>query len=140
MKAVVGVLGDTAYADSEKLIKAGQAIRKAITVFTFLDGGTRQHVGAIAQQVYSALQAAGLDPASFGIWGQDALTQQVEVRDENGALTDIETKPVLDAKGEQVYRQSLRYDELSMLLIAAGEAEMQTLAARVAALEAKAGA
>lgn len=140
MKTVVGVLGDGIYADSEKLIKAGQAIRKAISVFTFRDGGSRQHVGAIAQQVYAALSAEGLDPAAFGIWGQDALTQQVEVRDGKGVLTDIETKPVLDNKGQQVYRQSLRYDELSMLLIAAGEAEMQALTARVMALEVKAGA
>lgn len=139
-KTIIGVLGDATYGDSAKLIAAGQVIRKAITVFTFNGGGTRRHVGAIAQQVAAALSAAGLNPADFGIWGQDAMTQQVEVRDEKGVLTGIETKAVTDANGQPVYRQSLRYDELSMLLVAAGEAEMQALTARVAALEAKAGA
>lgn len=139
-KTVIGVIGDVAYGDSAKLIAAGQAIRKAITVFTFNDGGTRQHVGAIAQGVEASLSVAGLIPSDFGIWCQDALTEQVEVRDASGQLTGFEMKPVTDADGNQKYRQSLRYDELAMLLIAAGEAEIQALTARVAALEAKAGA
>lgn len=146
-KTVVGVIGSTSYTDSAKLVSAAKAIRKAITVFTFNDGGTRKHVGAIAQQVEQALSDAGLTPSDFGIWCQDALTKSVEVRDENGVLTSVKTEPALDAHGNQIYRQSLRYDELSMLLIAVGEAEAQENAAalaalttRVAALEAKAGA
>lgn len=146
-KTVVGVIGDSSYIDSTKLITAGKAIRKAITVFTFNDGGTRKHVGAIAQNVEAALTAAGLVPSDFGIWCQDALTEQVAIKDANGTVTGYKEQPVLDASGNQVYRQSLRYDELSMLLIAAGEAEAQensaaltALTTRVTALEAKAGA
>lgn len=146
-KTVVGVLGDTHYADSAKLIAAGTAIRKAITVFTFNDDGTRKHVGAIAQNVQSALTNAGLNPADFGVWCQDALTENVEVKDEKGIIIDYKQQPILDEHGNQKYRQSLRYDELAMLLIAAGEAESQANAAaltaltnRVTALEVKAGA
>lgn len=139
-KTIVGVLGDSAYADSAKLIAAGQVIRKAITVFTFNGEGTRSHVGAIAQKVEAALTDAGLNAADFGIWCQDVLTQQVVVTNAAGRVTGYETKPVIDSNGQQVYRQSLRYDELAMLLIAAGEAETRALTARVATLEAKAGA
>lgn len=146
-KTVVGVLGDTNYADSAKLIAAGTAIRKAITVFIFNDNGKRKHVGAIAQNVQSALTNAGLNPEEFGIWCQDALTENIAVKDENGNIIDYKQQPILDEHGNQKYRQSLRYDELAMLLIAAGEAEAQAnavaltaLTTRVAALEAKAGA
>ncbi|MFT8721513.1 MAG: hypothetical protein ABF443_08250 [Acetobacter malorum] len=139
-KTIVGVLGDSAYAESAKLIAAGQVIRKAITVFTFNGEGTRNHVGAIAQKVEAALTDAGLNAADFGIWCQDVLTQQVAVTNAAGRVTGYKTQPVIDSNGQQVYRQSLRYDELAMLLIAAGEAETRALTARVAALEAKAGA
>lgn len=138
-KTIVGVLGDAAYADSAKLIAAGQAIRKAITVFTFNGEGTRSHVGAIAQKVEAALTDAGLNAADFGIWCEDALTEQVAVTNAAGRVTGYKSQSVVDANGQQIYRQSLRYDELAMLLIAAGEAETRALTARVAALEAKAG-
>lgn len=143
-KTVVGVIGDINYIDSAKLIAAGKAIRKAVTVFTFNDGGTRKHVGAIAQNVASALTEAGLTPSDFGIWCQDALIETIEIKNADGVVTGYKQQPLLDSSGNQVYRQSLRYDELSMLLIAAGEAEAQdtstnlaSLTSRVAALEAK---
>lgn len=110
----------------------------------------RYHVGYIAQAVQSALTSKGIDPSKTALWCNDALTEKVDtpVYDKDGKTrvgTSTVFNPILNADGSQKYRQGLRIDNLQAVLIEAQrrriatlETNYATLAARVAALEAKA--
>ncbi|MEM9705429.1 MAG: DUF2793 domain-containing protein [Pseudomonadota bacterium] len=68
----------------------------------------RTHIGLTAQDVADAFAAEGLDPAVYGIWCQDAI-DRIEDDPESG----VRAKPT----GE--VRQALRYDELTLFILAA---------------------
>ena len=109
---------------SEKRVAA--SLKGLVKKFRFKDAvvtkgdGARIHVGWIAQEVASAFEAEGLDPARYGIVCYDQWNEQSEIRepvlDEAGSPTD-ETIVVqqYQAAGN---RYGVRYDELMAFIIA----------------------
>ncbi|WP_040364484.1 tail fiber domain-containing protein, partial [Commensalibacter intestini] len=100
----------------------------------------RTHSGFIAQQLEAAVKAQGLDPSQFSFWCSSPLTQQVkkEVKLDNGETsTTFESELVKDEDGNQVSQQSLRYEELFVLLLEAIKVKISAFEARLEALEAK---
>ncbi|WP_336946873.1 tail fiber domain-containing protein [Asaia sp. HN010] len=144
-KTILGKIGDPEFAEGLALSRLWDMLTPK--VYTLREDG-RHHVGLIAQDVQRVLTEAGLDPATIGMWGQDDLTQIVDVI---GPITDEETgevtqgvtgqkiAPLTKADGTPVTRQSLRYDELCVAIFAGAKIAMEKLSARVADLEKKNG-
>lgn len=118
---------------SAKLLTIGRKI--PFVVFS-LDDGKRIHAGTIAQIVEKLFTDEGLNAADYGVWCQDALVNTVFSRDDKGQEV-MTSKPVLTPGGAQVYRQSIRYDQLLVLALAAERADRAALEARIVALEGK---
>lgn len=115
-------LSDVSDPEVAALLKVGKAL--SLNVFTFIGGG-RRHTGTIAQNVASAFKAEGLDAASYGVWGEDEVTETV--RNDDGSLT---IKPVLNADGTPKTIQSVRYDELFALVLASMRADIVALSSK----------
>lgn len=102
----------------------------------------RYHVGVIAQEIISTFQSHGLDALSYGIvcyeqWDsqEEVWTTTESVHDEQGNLIkDAET--ILDtpfrAAGDMF---SVRYDELSMFVVAGMSEGMKKLEERLTSIE-----
>lgn len=83
--------------------------------YKFIDGTSgRTHTGFISQYVEEALHQVGLESTDLAFFCKDAMVE--EIRDEEGNV--IETKPLLDENGEQVYFYSLRYEEYIAIMTA----------------------
>lgn len=135
-KTVAGRLTDVSYTDGQKLVAALATVRPTVyqlntSIAEKGAASARYHVGYIAQDVESAIRAAGLDPAKFGMWTKTALFTSSE---KDGKFTQT---PTVDQNGDQVYVQMLRYEEIFPVIAASLSASITTLEARVAALEAK---
>lgn len=156
-KTVIGSLGDAAYTDGQKLAESLFGLDACLFKLnaSIAEKGAdkaRLHAGFIAQQVESAITAAGLDPEDFALWTKNPVykTEMVDtgVKDSAGnPIQTVKSVPVLDASGQQTYTQMLRYEQILCVLfeaaklkIAAQETTLQSLSSRIAALEAKAGA
>lgn len=112
----------------------------------------RLHAGFIAQKVEAALTAAGLDPAKYALWSNSPVIEIVnkptgEKDDKGNDITVSVGVQATNADGTPKYTQMLRYEQIMCILfeaakskIKAQESALSTLAKRVAALEAKAGA
>ncbi|KXV39264.1 hypothetical protein AD942_10925 [Gluconobacter japonicus] len=154
-KTVIGTIGDPAYADSAKLGQVFDAITpKTYTLKAAEDAkgaDARTHIGVIAQDIQSAFAAAGLDAANFGLWGEDASYTEEQIvvpveekfTDAGGKEgvrigTSIQSKrvPEVDAAGKPVMHQSVRYDEIAMLMLGIAKIRIADLEKRLAALEA----
>lgn len=84
----------------------------------------RHHLGYVAQEIAGALSRKGVDPARFGLWCQDELSETVEADD--GELTSRATGR---------FRQALRYDQLLALIDAANRRRLSRIEERLSALE-----
>jgi hypothetical protein len=132
-------------------IAVAKTLATNVRVFRYIDAvakkGTdkaRWHVGMIYEDVVAAFEAQGLDPMRYGIVCADPAFKTVTtpVNDANGkavidpdtgrSATEEKSVPDLDANGAQKQILGLRYQELAQFVLAG-------LAARLAALEAKAG-
>ncbi len=156
-KTVAGSLGDTTYSDGQKLATALFGLDSCLyqlnsSIASKGAANARLHAGFIAQQVEAAITAAGLDPSKFSLWTNTPLIEVVKTdtgkKDADGnEIYSYTRQPKLDSKGNQVYGQMLRYEELFSVLFEACKAKINEqesaitdLTTRVAALEAKAGA
>lgn len=154
-KTVIGTIGDPAYADSVKLAQVFDAITpKTYTLKAAEDAkgaDARTHIGVIAQDIQTAFSDAGLDAANFGLWGEDAAyTDEAVVVPVEEKFTDADGKegirigtsiqskrvPKVDADGKPVMHQSVRYDEIAMLMLGVAKIRITDLEKRLAALEA----
>lgn len=83
---------------SEAELRVAQACKGLVRKFKF-KGGTRKHIGVIAQDVRDAFTAQGLDAHEYGLFCSDTWT-------------DEDT-------GEEVTQLGIRYDELLAFIISA---------------------
>lgn len=148
-KTIIGSLADTSYTDGQKLLAAADAVDAKVyqlnaSITEKSAANARLHIGYIAQEWDAALTNAGLDAGKMGLLISYPLTEQQEktATDADGkTVTYYETVPVYEADGKtQKTGYMLRYDELQCLLLEARKQKQITLEARIAALEAKAGA
>ncbi|WP_349935029.1 tail fiber domain-containing protein [Acetobacter sp. A11-2] len=156
-KTVIGSLGDTSYADGQKLADALFGLDTTMfqlnaSIAEKGAANARLHAGFIAQTVQAAITNAGLDPAKYALWTNSPVyeTTEVDTGKKDSSGNPITTRTVAlkkDAQGNQVYTQMLRYEQILCVLfeaakakITAQESALSALTARVAALEAKAGA
>lgn len=148
-KTIIGSLADTTYADGQKLLAAADAVDAKVyqlnaSIAEKGAANARWHIGYIAQEWETALTNAGLDAGKMGLLISYPLTEQQEktATDADGkTVTYYETVPVYEADGKtQKTGYMLRYDELQCLLLEARKQKQIALEARIAALEAKAGA
>ena len=79
-------------------MKVAQACKGLVKRFKF-KGGTRKHIGVIAQDVRDAFSAEGLDAHEYGLFCSDTWT-------------DEDT-------GEEVTQLGIRYEELLAFIITA---------------------
>lgn len=135
-KTIIGEVGAAGYVEGLAVAQLWNELKPKIYALK-QDG--RHHVGLIAQDVQQALTRVGIDPATFGMWGQDDLTHTINVTDKNGHIIGHKIEPVMNADGSQATRQSLRYDEITISLLAGAKIALEALTARVAALEGKSG-
>lgn len=121
---------------SEALRRVAARIRAGIGVFQWLSSvaakgpdGARRHIGITAQAVQQAFEAEGLSPWDYGLFCADPATEWVEVEParistEAGFPVQIparfEERPKLGPDGVQALRLGVRYDQLLLLLAAAG--------------------
>lgn len=104
----------------------------------------RLHSGFIAQELQEALTKNGLDPSKYAFWIQSPAYDSKEVetgeKDASGqAVTRKEYFLKKDKDGNQVYLQSLRYEELFALLAEAFKQKLNHFETELAALKAKVG-
>lgn len=146
-KTIIGSLGDTNYADGQKLASALFSLDTAMfqlnaSIAAKGAANARLHAGFIAQQVEAAITAAGLDPAKYALWTNSPVYETTEVdtgkKDAQGnAIIENVTSLKKDARGNQVYTQMLRYDQILCVLFEACKAK---IAVQDTALEAKSAA
>lgn len=147
-------------------IAAGVQMGRESILYQWLDkiaaegaGVARLHAGIEAQTVARIMADNGLDVARYGFWCADPLTETEKFVDSwtyekdvtelgpNGqpvvvkrmVTEEFENErhiPVLDGNGAPIIYQSIRYGELSAFVAAAQAAHMDSLEARIAALEA----
>lgn len=158
-KTVVGEAADTSYDEGKKLGDALFAVSPSFYRLKKAEAekgdSARIHSGFIAQNIEKAITDAGLDPAHYALWAKSLHYKDVDepvldengqpVKDKDGQPITARTKaPLLDENGEQVFGQSLRYEELLCTLygaarnrIIAQDKLIADLTARVVALENK---
>jgi hypothetical protein len=99
----------------------------------------RLHAGITAQAVAEAFLAEGLDPARYGLFCADPLTETVAMEEADAAPAGMErsafaarkteTKPVIDENGAPVMRLGVRYDQLFAMALCVLMSEVTTLRA-----------
>ncbi len=105
----------SALSDAEKRVAV--ALRRMIKSYRFSEAvaakgdDARIHIGVIAQEVKEAFEIEGLDGFRYGILCHDEWDSQGAIVDRDGAVL----VPAIEA-GD---RYSIRYDELSLFLLAA---------------------
>lgn len=112
---------------------AALEIKSNIRKFKMLDAveekgfdGARWHFGVGAQSVGDIMRKHGLDPEEYGFWCHDVWDAQPEYTEEWGAEYDEEGKEIRPA-GKRVIKEAkeagetygIRYEELSMFILAA---------------------
>lgn len=103
----------------------------------------RLHSGFIAQELQKAIENQGLDPFDYGLWVQSPAydSKDVETGEINPITGKVETKREYflkkDENNNQVYIQSLRYEEVFSLLAEAFKQKLNTIEMRLSQLEAK---
>lgn len=96
--------------------------------------GARLHAGITAQAVAEAFTAEGLDPARYGLFCADPLTETVAEPDAAPAGAERsafvarrhETRPVVDENGAPVMRLGVRYDQLFAMALCVLMSEITT--------------
>lgn len=146
-------------------VAAGVQLGRVLILYQWKDkvadegaGVARIHAGIEAQTIASIMADHGLDAGRYGFWCADPLMQAetytvastyekdvVELGEDGQPVyakrevtEDVELErqvPVLDEDGEPIIYQSVRYGELSAFIAAAQAAHMDSLEARIAALE-----
>ena len=77
------------------------------------NGGDRIHVGAISQDIESALGNVGMSPEDFSGFCRDLVVNYTY--DEDGNEIEALREPILDENGDKQYTYGLRYEEFIML-------------------------
>lgn len=115
---------------SEAEIAVARKCAKLHRAFRMKDSDSgRIHVGTIAQLVAQAFVDSGLNPNDYGVYCYDKWPSADAQYDENGS----EIVPAV-AGGE---RYAIRYDEFNCFVNAGLNYEIESIEARLAALEAK---
>lgn len=136
-KKIVSALGNEDNVENQKLLDAIYNL----DVHTFKlnyaidkkgEGKARLHNGFIAQEVEKSLKDKGLSASDYGMWIEEKVfeTQDIETgeKDDRGnPVTKRECVFLKDADGNQVYRQSLRYDEIFCVFIQAFKQKLKKL-------------
>ncbi len=102
----------------------------------------RLHSGFIAQELQKALQDRGLDPRKYAFWIE---SPEYDYKEVDSGQKDPQGNPILfkeyflkkDENGNQVYTQSLRYEELFSLLAEAFKQKLLQFEERLTKLENK---
>ena len=79
-----------------------------------LNGGDRIHIGAIAQQVKEAMDAAGLEDADLSAYCRSQHIDTVEYDRPDGVHV-VNDVPAFDEHGNPIYDYGLRYGEFTLL-------------------------
>lgn len=139
---------------TENEIQAAQALSKEIGAYKFLSSiaekgdAAREHIGMTVQRAIEVMESFGLNPFNYGFICYDEWDQQTEtipaveavdaVLDEAGNIVT----PAVEAKPEEIKvireagnRYSFRMDELSMFIARGVSAKLESIEARLAALE-----
>jgi len=139
---------------TENEILAAQALSKEIGAYKFLKSieekgdAAREHIGMTVQRAIEVMESFGLVPFNYGFICYDEWDQQTEtipaveaveeVLDEAGNVVT----PAVEAKPEEIKvireagnRYSFRMDELSMFIARGVVARLESVEARLSALE-----
>lgn len=139
---------------TENEIQAAQALSKEIGAYKFLSSiaekgdAAREHIGMTVQRAIEVMESFNLNPFNYGFICYDEWDQQTEtipaveavdaVLDEAGNIVT----PAVEAKPEEIKiireagnRYSFRMDELSMFIARGVSAKLESIEARLAALE-----
>ena len=139
---------------TENEILAAQALSKEIGAYKFLSSiaakgdAAREHIGMTVQRAIAVMESFGLNPFNYGFICYDEWDQQTEtipaveaveeVLDEAGNVVT----PAVEAKPEEIKvireagnRYSFRMDELSMFIARGVVARLESVEARLSALE-----
>ena len=136
-------------------LTAAKQIAKEIGGYKFLSSiaekgdAAREHIGLTVQKAIEIMTANGLDPFNYGFICYDEWTEQTEtipaveakesVLDDDGNVIEeaVEAKPeeikVIQEAGN---RYAFRYDELNQFIIRGLAAQLESIEARLSALEA----
>lgn len=142
-------IASTIQGDDEQHTKLLEAIYSVSTKLYQLNSAiqnkgadkARFHSGFIAQELQEALTKNGLDPSDYALWVQSPEYDYREV--DTGRKDPVTGQPVMqqdyvlkkDQDGNQVYVQSLRYEEVFALLAEAFKKKLGDLETRLSALE-----
>ena len=139
---------------TENEILAAQALSKEIGAYKFLKSieekgdAAREHIGMTVQRAIAVMESFGLNPFNYGFICYDEWDQETEtipateavdaVLDEAGNVVT----PAVEAKPEEIKvireagnRYSFRMDELSMFIARGVVARLESVEARLSALE-----
>lgn len=139
---------------TENEIQAAQALSKEIGAYKFLSSiaekgdVAREHIGMTVQRAIEVMESFNLNPFNYGFICYDEWDQQTEtipaveaseeVLGEDGTVV----KEAVEAKPEEIKiireagnRYSFRMDELSMFIARGVSAKLESIEARLAALE-----
>lgn len=149
-KTLIGQVGASTFAEAATLAAAVASV--ATIGFKLNDAiakkgesNARIHFGYSAQDVWAAIEKAGLDPSKYGLITKTPVmvvtdTSTGETASNGTPITTRTTTTKTDSTGATVYRYLLRYEQIYALLIWYQNQKQAALEARIAALEAKAGA
>lgn len=148
-KKVLANLDNDSDADNKKLLDAIYNLN--IHTYKLNDSITekgednaRLHNGFIAQDVEKVLTDAGLNPSDYGMWIKSKVYKVDRIDtgkiDKNGKqILKEEYRPVIDENGNQVFRQSLRYEEVFSVLIQSLKNKINNLEKQIETLQQKNG-
>lgn len=149
-KTLMGQVGTDNFAEAATLAKAissvatiGYKLNDAIAAKGAAEA--RIHFGYSAQDIWSAIVGAGLDPSKYALITKSPVyvvqdTPTDKKQSDGTPITTRTVTPELDADGNQVYRLMLRYDQIYALLLWYQAQQQSALESRIVALETKANA
>lgn len=139
---------------TENEIQAAQALSKEIGAYKFLSSiaekgdAAREHIGMTVQRAIEVMESFGLNPFNYGFICYDEWDQQTETIPAVEAVDEVlgedgtVVKEAVEAKPEEIKiireagnRYSFRMDELSMFIARGVSAKLESIEARLAALE-----
>lgn len=149
-KTLMGQVGADNFTEAATLAKAissvatiGYKLNDAIAAKGAAEA--RIHFGYSAQDIWSAIVGAGLDPSKYALITKSPVyvvqdTPTDKKQSDGTPITTRTVTPELDADGNQVYRLMLRYDQVYALLLWYQAQQQSALESRIVALETKANA
>ena len=84
--------------------------------FVFNDGD-RVHIGAISQDVETAMQELGIEAKQFAGFCKDIRYEYTEFSEEDGMPIESSKVPCKDEDGNIIYDYALRYQEFIFLAV-----------------------